>query len=358
MRATLLGSALDGPWPDPWCGCGTCRDARSRRLWRDRASLLVGDRTLLDLPATPWHDGLTQVSDIVRTGAPGPDDPVPPARVRVHRLRAGEQMVSQAGPVVALPAVVPDAVALLLPDQRLLYAPHGVGGQLPGPVDLAVLGGPVPGDVPPAGQVVVLARHGRAATATLVSGTGPLPDDGAVLRGRRTVLVTGGSRSGKSRHAERLLASVPSVTYLASGPVPGPGDVEWAARVRAHRERRPPSWATVESADVTATLRAADSPVLWDCVGTWLTAQLDAAGAWDQAAGWRAQVDGRIAALLAGWGAARTTVVAVTNEVGSALVPATASGRLFTDLLGSINTSLADAADEVVLVVAGRAVPL
>lgn len=321
---------------------------------RDRASLLVADRTLLDLPAIPWHDGLTQVTDIIRTGATGPDDPRVPGRVRVHRPHPGDRVYLAAGPVVALPAAVPDAVALLLPDQGVLYAPHGVDGRPPGPVDLVVAGGPVPDGVVPAARITTLTRHG----APVLAPPAASPDDGTVLRGRRLVLVTGGSRSGKSRHAERLLASTSAVTYLASGPVPGPGDAEWAARVRAHRQRRPSSWATVESPDVPATLRAAGAPVLWDCVGTWLTAQLDAAGAWDQTAGWREQVDGRIEALLAGWRAARTTVVAVTNEVGSALVPATASGRLFTDLLGSLNTSLADTADEVVLVVAGRAVHL
>ena len=350
MRITLLGSAVDGPWPDPWCGCGVCREAVSGRVRRDRAAVLAG-RILLDLPTVPWHRELPRATDLVLTReVPGPS----PRGVRVHRPRPGERLLLDDGPVLALPAAESDAVALLLPGPGLLYAPHGLAAVPDEPVALAVVGGPVP-DLPGTADgtcLVPLARHGVPAAA------GTVPDDGTVLCGRRTVLVTGGTRSGKSRHAERMLAATPDVTYLASGPVPGAHDVEWAARVRAHRERRPTSWRTVESTDVTAVLRAAETPVLWDCVGTWLTAQLDAAGAWERTDGWRERVDEQVAALLEAWRAARTTVVAVTNEVGSAVVPATASGRLFTDLLGRVNTALADDADELTLVVAGRAVPL
>ena len=140
--------------------------------------------------------------------------------------------------------------------------------------------------------------------------------------------------------------------------MPGPEDREWAARVQTHRDRRPASWTTAERTDVAAVLAAASRPVLWDCVGTWLTAQLDDVGAWEQRPGWRKTIDERVETLLTAWRACEGVVVAVTNEVGSAVVPATASGRLFTDLLGRVNTGLADEADEVRLVVAGRVLRL
>src|SRR5699024_12181544 len=91
-------------------------------------------------------------------------------------------------------------------------------------------------------------------------------------------LVTGGVRSGKSRHAESLLLppNLPlyaPVNYLACGPQRD--DADWALRVARHRERRPTSWYTVESTDAARSLRATNGPVLLDCLGKWLTAQLE-----------------------------------------------------------------------------------
>ena len=71
--------------------------------------------------------------------------------------------------------------------------------------------------------------------------------------GRGRVLVLGGARSGKSAHAESLLAGEGAVTYLATSPAPG-DDQEWASRVAAHRARRPAGWHTVETTDPAATI--------------------------------------------------------------------------------------------------------
>jgi len=170
-------------------------------------------------------------------------------------------------------------------------------------------------------------------------------------------LVTGGVRSGKSRHAESLLlppyvAADAPVTYLATGPQSD--DADWTARVRAHRERRPASWRTVETTDAAAALAAASGPVLLDCLGTWLTAHLDDLAAWEAPeTDWGAALDARIGDLESAWAAA-SHVVAVTNEVGWGVVPEHRSGRLFADRLGWLNQRLAASADRVLLVVAGQ----
>ncbi len=169
------------------------------------------------------------------------------------------------------------------------------------------------------------------------------------------ILVTGGVRSGKSRHAEALLApphvcADQPVTYLASGPQRD--DTDWAERVARHRARRPAHWRTLETADAATALREATGPVLLDCVGTWLTAQLDQLGAWE-GTGWEDALEERVGRLEAAWSAAEH-VVGVTNEVGWGVVPAHRSGRLFADHLGLVNQRLAAAADQVLLVVAGQ----
>jgi adenosylcobinamide kinase/adenosylcobinamide-phosphate guanylyltransferase len=167
------------------------------------------------------------------------------------------------------------------------------------------------------------------------------------------VLVTGGVRSGKSAHAESLLADRSAVRYVAPGPTRD--DADWAFRVAAHQTRRPASWTTVETHDLAGAL-ATDDPVLVDCLGTWLTAVVDDAGLWEAPAGVVLElVEDRVAAAL---GALGGDAVLVTNEVGLGVVPEHRSGRLFRDLLGMVNQRFAAVCDEVHLVVAGRVLKL
>lgn len=171
------------------------------------------------------------------------------------------------------------------------------------------------------------------------------------------MLVTGGVRSGKSRHAESLIGAGPA-TYVAPGPAVD--DADWAARVAAHRARRPAAWATLETGDLAAAL-ATPGPVIVDCLGTWLTGAIDARGLWDApSAEASAVVSGLVDAALAVVEARdrHDAVVLVTNEVGLGVVPEHRSGRLFRDLLGLVNQRLAAACDEVHLVVAGRVLTL
>lgn len=173
------------------------------------------------------------------------------------------------------------------------------------------------------------------------------------------VLVTGGVRSGKSRHAEQLLADRPRVTYMAAGPTAEQDpDPDWAARLAAHRARRPPGWTTIETRDLSAVLTDARQPVLVDCLGTWLTGVLDERHLWERPDGEvTAVVDGLLEEAVAAL-STRADVVLVTNEVGLGVVPASRSGRLFRDLLGVVNQRLGSACDEVHLVVAGRVLVL
>ncbi|GAA3215844.1 bifunctional adenosylcobinamide kinase/adenosylcobinamide-phosphate guanylyltransferase [Actinocorallia longicatena] len=173
---------------------------------------------------------------------------------------------------------------------------------------------------------------------------------GASRPGPHRTLLLGGSRSGKSAEAELRLLAEPEVTYVATGPVPSAGDPEWARRVGEHRARRPPAWRTIETTDLAGVLRGTGGAVLVDGLGTWLAAVMDARAAWEDPAAVRPCFD----ELTEAWRQAAGTVVAVTDEVGMALVPRTPSGRLFRDLLGSLNQLLAAESEEVALIVAGR----
>jgi adenosylcobinamide kinase/adenosylcobinamide-phosphate guanylyltransferase len=171
------------------------------------------------------------------------------------------------------------------------------------------------------------------------------------------VLVTGGVRSGKSAHAESLLADEPATTYIAAGPTYD--DADWHARIARHKERRPDTWATLETSDVAVAIADATGPVLVDCLGTWLDAILADADLWEAPI---AEVEEYVAArttgVVATLRAATAPVVIVTNEVGLGVVPEHRSGRLFRDLLGTVNQRIAGVCDEVHLVVAGRVLRL
>jgi len=163
-------------------------------------------------------------------------------------------------------------------------------------------------------------------------------------------LVLGGSRSGKSAFAEVLLADAAAVEYVATGRTDR-DDAEWAGRIRRHRERRPPTWTTVETTDVAAVLAVDGPPVLLDSVTTWLAGVMDDCRSWDDEPS--GDLGERVDAFVAAWSRSPRRAVLVSDEVGLGVVPETVAGRRFRDALGSLNQRLAATADEAVLVVAG-----
>ncbi|HSK33713.1 MAG TPA: bifunctional adenosylcobinamide kinase/adenosylcobinamide-phosphate guanylyltransferase [Propionicimonas sp.] len=174
------------------------------------------------------------------------------------------------------------------------------------------------------------------------------------------VLVTGGVRSGKSRYAESLLSVEDPVSYLTPGyPADPATDAEWAARVAAHQLRRPASWRTVETIALADAVAAASGPVLIDCLGTWLTRLFDSWRAWEsEEPEWSQRLALEASSLVNAIKEQRCDVVIVTNEVGWGVVSEYRSGRMFADNLGRINQQVAAACDQVVLMVAGRPLPL
>lgn len=172
-----------------------------------------------------------------------------------------------------------------------------------------------------------------------------------MIAAHEVILVLGGTRSGKSAVAERLAAAAAaSVTYVATAP-PGDGsDPSWEARVAAHRARRPPEWSTVElgaGADLATALLGVGGVALVDSLSVWLAG----------CPGFAAPAGSLCQSLRARAASGRPTVV-VSDEVGLGVHPASAVGVRFADALGELNRAVADAADRVLLVVAGRVLDL
>ena len=154
-------------------------------------------------------------------------------------------------------------------------------------------------------------------------------------------LLIGGARSGKSALALRLAEG--EVVFIATAE---PGDAEMAERIERHRAERPATWRTVEEpVDLAGALRDAppDACVIVDCLTLWVANTMDEERARDAAA---------VAAARPG------ATIAITNEVGLGIVPANALAREYRDLLGRVNAIWAEAAERVLLVVAGRTLEL
>ncbi|NNN12814.1 MAG: adenosylcobinamide kinase/adenosylcobinamide phosphate guanyltransferase [Acidimicrobiaceae bacterium] len=162
------------------------------------------------------------------------------------------------------------------------------------------------------------------------------------MRSVGSILVLGGTRSGKSSFAESLLAESEKPEYLATLRV-DPADVDALNRVASHRDRRGDRFVTREiaaPADLLSYLRNTDQPFLLDSIGNFVASSL-----FDNV-----DLDSELVKELSNKG---QTFVVVSEEVGLSLHPESKIGRDFVDRMGAINQRLAQALDDVYFVHAG-----
>ncbi|MFD4862795.1 bifunctional adenosylcobinamide kinase/adenosylcobinamide-phosphate guanylyltransferase [Streptomyces atratus] len=398
MELTLLGTGAPDGLPRPECPCAACATARGMRS-RAATALLVDDALLLDLTpgavfaAARAGHSLTGVRQVLLTHPhDGPAVELPAGLPPAGRVPDGRELTLISGHRVrAVPMDAPGTgYEVTAPEgARLLYlppgaAPSGLTDRVAQPYDMVV--GDVVGRpdavarlraveaIGPATEVIAVhLDHDAPPGAELdrrlaASGARAVPDGTTLVVGEyrsvpdvpRRTLVTGGARSGKSVEAERRLETFPEVVYVATGGG-REGDAEWAARIGLHRDRRPAAWRTEETCELVELLESDGPPLLIDCLSLWLTDAMDRVDAWDDAAwanGGESALRERTAELVAAVRGTRRTVVAVTNETGSGVVPATAAGRRFRDELGRLNAAFADECEQVLLVVSGQVLTL
>ena len=416
MHALLIGTGGARGWPEDGCRCASCMRARSGGLRRAPGRVLV-DGLLEFIPGQALMPG-TGPSPAVAYRVeqmPGGLDVTAPDGCRMLLAAAPGEVPDPppgSGPydIALLDLLASPAQLGLLRSAGLvhastalaaLYTDHRVRSELE--MDRrcelwAVMQGQD-------GQLIeVQAAAGSRADGSQARSVRP---GGGILQRPHRTLIIGGARSGKSSEAELRLAAEPQVTYLAAGPwapagpkahqqdhgtgprhgsddlaggepwtgPDGEPDAEWGRRVALHRARRPRWWQTVESLDIAGQLRQQTGALLIDGIGTWLAAVMDQAGMWaDQqpvasAAGagyaldrrWldaARAVQARVDELIAAWRQTRALVVAVTDQVGSGLVPAYPAGRVFRDHLGWLNQRMAAESELNLQVVAGRVITL
>ena len=167
------------------------------------------------------------------------------------------------------------------------------------------------------------------------------------------ILITGGARSGKSRHAQVLAETLPGERiFIATSPVI---DEEMRKRIERHQaERQGQGWETFEEElDPAAVLAGHPEAkvVLLDCLTLWVSNLLFAAEEPEYFT--EAKIGELAAELVAAAQQRRGTVLIVTNEVGLGIVPENPLARRYRDLVGRCNQTVAAGADRVDLVTCG-----
>ena len=166
------------------------------------------------------------------------------------------------------------------------------------------------------------------------------------MKNLTTYLITGGSRSGKSRHALELAKLAEHPFYIATAAT---GDDEMCERINKHKQERGSKWKTIEEqielADAikTAQNSGADCIVV-DCLTLWTSNIMFSDNR---------NMDEELQKVLTCISDCSVKLIFVTNEVGSGIVPGNAVSREFRDLAGIVNQKVASAVDAVILTVSG-----
>jgi len=164
---------------------------------------------------------------------------------------------------------------------------------------------------------------------------------------REIILIIGGARSGKSRYAEqRALEMGDRPLYLATAEAK---DEEMARRIAQHQKRRGTQWRTIEEplelAEALLAQRGKIDCALVDCLTLWISNLLIRHD--------EKYASEKVEELIEKLPQSDFHLVFVTNEVGWGIVPDNPLARKFRDLAGWTNQQMANAVNEVILMVAG-----
>lgn len=173
-----------------------------------------------------------------------------------------------------------------------------------------------------------------------------------------TTLVLGGTRSGKTQYGRRFLPTDSSVTVInAGGQAATSGDT-----AQIHGPREPlhvsDAWTVVDSLDVTRTILRSRTPVMVDCLGTWVVGLLNEWNTWDDLDGSLTRITESAYELAALWADAPYDAVAVSHEIDFAPMPREQRARVYQECLGRVNAIVSAASRRTHLVIAGRVLDL
>ena len=163
-------------------------------------------------------------------------------------------------------------------------------------------------------------------------------------KNQQKTLIIGAAASGKSQYAEDILNNnVGKKLYLASANI---YDEEMQEKVNKHKDRRGSDWTTIaEPLDAVHYIENLNIKeiMLFDCATMWLTNHFLE----------KSNIYHEIDLLVNSIKSSKGSIITVTNEVGSGIVPDNSMAREFRELQGKLNQKLATVASLVVTVIAG-----
>ena len=172
----------------------------------------------------------------------------------------------------------------------------------------------------------------------------------------KIILVTGGARSGKSTFAEKTALNLTKSrkAYIATAQI---FDEEMAQRVKIHQSRRDDTWVTFEAPfqaekAITEASQIADV-IIFDCMTIYISNFLCSYESLDDIDNINAELKNVVNKLIKAAKRISGTIIFVTNEVGSGIVPDNKLARVFRDCAGIANQMIASVSDEVYLLVCG-----
>ena len=169
-----------------------------------------------------------------------------------------------------------------------------------------------------------------------------------LLNSSNIVLITGGTKSGKSEFAEYLAKKIQNITYIALSEI-RINDKDWQKKVSIHRKRRPRNWETIETSDLISVLRVEQGPLLIDSIGGFVMESIE-----KDDNDWRNNIECLMNLLK---GRSSSTFI-VGEQVGLGLVSEYKVGNTYIERIGELQKQITKISRDNWLAINGRAIKI
>jgi len=162
------------------------------------------------------------------------------------------------------------------------------------------------------------------------------------------VLITGGTKSGKSEFAEHLAKEVEKLSYVALSEN-NLDDKEWQDKINIHRKRRPKDWKIIETTDLLNTLRKEEGPLLIDSIGGFVMKSIE-----KEQNEWTTKMNLLIRLLVK----RKSVTIIVGEQVGWSLVSEYKVGNTYIERIGELQKRITKITKDNWLAINGRAIKI